>query len=226
MENGGTEDKESDWTHKRLVRRMADWLKHTKHMTVVIADLSTRNTETPDVIGWIGGAASVLIECKVSRADFLGDKKKSFRRHEEDGMGDKRYVAAPPSLIRHDELPDGWGLLEPHEYQGTKRTFIREIIAPQPKVASKRNECVVLMSALRRLEIATAVYVVAKDDIAAERAEQAERIRDQQMARANTACRLLSEKDAELQEVARRNAQANASERSGDSVERFVGGSE
>jgi len=143
----------SEWTHKKLVRRMATWLKNTKRMTVVMSELATRNSETPDVIGWISGAASTLIECKVSRADFLADKKKLFRRYEERGMGDKRYIAAPKGLLRAEEMPDGWGLLEVDHY-------VRESKIPELKEASKRNECVMLMSALRRLEISTAVYVV------------------------------------------------------------------
>lgn len=43
-----------DWTHKKLVHRMANWLKYQKKMTVVCAELTTRNSETPDVIGWVG----------------------------------------------------------------------------------------------------------------------------------------------------------------------------
>jgi len=153
----------SDWTHKKLVRRMAAWLKGSQRMTVVCAELTTRNSETPDVIGWVGGAASVLIECKVSRADFLADAKKHFRRYADMGMGDKRYMAAPPGIIRPDELPESWGLLEPTPYTGMKRDYIKTIVEAQHQEASKRNECVMLMSALRRLEISTAVYVVHDD---------------------------------------------------------------
>jgi len=148
-----------EWTHKQLVRRMAQWLKGTKRMTVVMSELATRNSETPDVIGWIGGAASILIECKVSRADFLADGKKFFRRWAERGMGDKRYVAAPDGLLTADEMPEGWGLLEVGR-------FVRVTKEAVPMTADKRNECVMLMSALRRLEITTAVYVVAEDDTA------------------------------------------------------------
>ena len=50
----------TEWTHKKLVRCIANWAKYTKRMTVVLAELSTHNSETPDVIGWIGGAASVV----------------------------------------------------------------------------------------------------------------------------------------------------------------------
>ena len=69
-------------THKALVRRLAKWLKYTKRMTVVMSELSTRNSETPDVMGWIGNAHSILIECKASRQDFLADKNKWFRKYE------------------------------------------------------------------------------------------------------------------------------------------------
>lgn len=148
-----------EWTHKQLVRRMAQWLKGTKRMTVVMSELTTRNSETPDVIGWIGGASSILIECKVSRADFLADGKKFFRRWSERGMGDKRYVAAPAGMLTADEMPDGWGLLEVDR-------FVRVNKEAACMTADKRNECAMLMSALRRLEIATAVYVVADDDTA------------------------------------------------------------
>lgn len=150
-------DDSGEWTHKALARRMASWLKYTKQNTVVIAELSTRNSETPDVIAWRDGARSILIECKVSRADFRADGGKWFRRHEEDGMGDMRYVAAPAGLLCADEMPERWGLLEV-----TKRQ-VRVTKEAEPMKAHKGRECVMLMSALRRLEIATAVYVVAEE---------------------------------------------------------------
>ena len=143
----------SEWTHNRLVRRMAQWLKGTKRMTIVCAELSTRNSETPDVIGWAGGAASILIECKVSRSDFVADRKKQFRKHAKLGMGDRRYIAAPKGMLRPGEMPDGWGLLEAD-------TWVRIVKEADFMEGNKRNECTMLMSALRRLEISSAVYVV------------------------------------------------------------------
>jgi hypothetical protein len=145
---------ETTMTHKQLVRRMAQWLKGTKRATVVMAELSTANSETPDVIGWMGGAHSTMIECKVSRADFWGDRNKWFRRDGEDGMGDRRFFAAPIGLLRIDEIPEGWGLLEV-DYRCVRMTKDADHVS-----ANKRRECIMLMSALRRLEIATAVYVV------------------------------------------------------------------
>jgi hypothetical protein len=147
-----------EWTHKKLVNRMANWLKNSKRYTVVFSELTTRNNETPDVIGWVGNAFSTLIECKVSVSDFRADKKKVFRRAAELGMGDFRYFAAPLGVIARTEIPDGWGLLEVGERS------VRESIAPTLMTSNKNAECVMLMSALRRLEISTAVYVVSEDE--------------------------------------------------------------
>ena len=68
-------------------------------------------------------------------------------------MGNHRYYAAPAGMIKPEELPEGWGLLEV-EPRGVKK-----IIDPEPKEANKQRECIMLMSALRRLEISTAVFV-------------------------------------------------------------------
>lgn len=148
-----------DWTHKSLVRRMAKWLEFGKRNLVVCAELSTRNTETPDVIGWLGGAFSTLIECKVTRADFLSDRDKVFRREEDRGMGDHRYFATPEGLLSPDEIPNGWGLLEVDDH------CVRQAKEPDRKHANKHAECVMLMSALRRLHLSTAVYVVHEGEV-------------------------------------------------------------
>jgi len=138
---------------------MASWLKNTKRHTIVISELSTKNGETPDIIGWLGHASSTLIECKVSRSDFLSDKKKWFRQRSYDGMGDMRYFAAPKGLLSVNEIPEGWGLLE---VDGNR--FVRKVKKAELLEANKNSECVMLMSALRRLKISTAVYVVQKED--------------------------------------------------------------
>jgi len=140
-------------THKQLCTRMSLWLKNVRRYTVVATELSTQANETPDVIGWHGMAESILIECKVSRADFIADKSKNFRQQEGYGMGDYRYYATPPGLILAGELPEGWGLLEVHDKQ------INTVKVAVHKTANKINECKMLMSILRRVEISTAVFV-------------------------------------------------------------------
>lgn len=141
-------------THKELVKRAQAWLANNQRCTIVLAELATRNTETPDAIGFhSSGGASILIECKATRADFLADKNKIFRREQERGMGDHRYFLVPAKLIKPDELPDAWGLLELHEKQ------VRVAREATYADANKNAEVVMLVSVLRRLELSTAVFV-------------------------------------------------------------------
>lgn len=74
------------------------------------------NGEIPDAIGWrpykYGRAGSVIVEAKISRSDFLADANKSHRIHPGKGMGSYRYYLAPAGIIKVDELPAKWGLIE------------------------------------------------------------------------------------------------------------------
>ncbi len=100
-------------THADLVKIAGRWLRNTAGCTVVLEELcaATGNGENPDAIGWYTGR-TMLVECKVSRSDFLADRKKRFRANPERGLGLYRYFMAPKGLIRVDELPARWGLLE------------------------------------------------------------------------------------------------------------------
>lgn len=138
--------------HKQLVTRMVSWLRNSMSYSVVVAERSTAAGETPDVLGF-RGATSLLIECKVSRADFMADRDKAWRAHAERGMGDIRYFAAPAGIVRPDELPANWGLLEVRDKQ------VRRITDAVQQPANKRSEVLFLVSAIRRLEIACTVFV-------------------------------------------------------------------
>jgi len=78
---------------------------------VVLYEFSTAADENPDVIGWAAGAGSVLIECKLSRSDFLRDAAKTARRNPRAGMGQRRYYLCPSNVIQVKDLPPKWGLL-------------------------------------------------------------------------------------------------------------------
>lgn len=82
-----------------------------KRADVVLPEFFTHNSELPDVIAF-KGAESTVIECKVSRSDFLKDRHKPFRINSTAGMGDRRYYCAPKGLIKPEELPMNWGLIE------------------------------------------------------------------------------------------------------------------
>lgn len=71
--------------------------------------------EIPDTIGFRCGVhneASVVVEAKVSRADFLADAGKPHRISPSEGVGLFRYYLAPAGVIKPDELPSRWGLIE------------------------------------------------------------------------------------------------------------------
>ena len=53
-----------------------------------------------------------MIETKITRYDFLADKNKKFRKDPSLGIGKYRYYACPKGLIKIEELPEKWGLIE------------------------------------------------------------------------------------------------------------------
>jgi hypothetical protein len=136
-------------THAKLVALAVRWLRRYR-CGVVLSEQALVSGEMPDAIGWKNPCHSVLVECKVSRADFLADRDKPFRRKPETGVGSERYYLAPRGLIRTGELPKGWGLLE---VRG------REIERAQPSAKNLRSEIGfqfemnLLLASLRRVEI-------------------------------------------------------------------------
>jgi hypothetical protein len=99
-------------THADLVERAARWLRNTKRCGVVLTECSN-GREIADAMGW-NMRQSLLVECKTSRADFLRDRHKPTRRIPELGCGNYRYYMTPRGLLRIEELPEKWGLLEIH----------------------------------------------------------------------------------------------------------------
>jgi len=137
--------------HAQMVRLAERWLRRRYRCGIVLSEQSCASGETPDVIGWKGSCRSVVIECKVSRADFFADQEKPFRKQPGSGMGCERFYLVPQGLIVPQELPHGWGLLE---CKG------REIImAVRPLRQSRRTEIGMkwemnlLLASLRRVEV-------------------------------------------------------------------------
>jgi len=147
---------ERQWSHQELIKKAIEWLQCSKKCTIVMRELVTRNSETPDCIGFYSsGHGTILIECKTTRADYLADKKKLFRRDTKLGVGSKRYFMVPSGLIAADEVPTRWGLIEVFD-SGRKR------IAKESGdfTANTHNEITMLVSVIRRLKISTAIFVV------------------------------------------------------------------
>lgn len=103
----------TNFTHSELVKIAYRWLVKTKRCGVAFRELKTycSNGECPDAIGFNGWSYSCLVEVKVSRADFLSDAKKKFRREPKNGMGTERFYMCPAGLIEIKDLPHGWGLI-------------------------------------------------------------------------------------------------------------------
>lgn len=108
------------WTHAALCELAVRWLQRSHSQgghgcRIAFKEVrSGYSGETPDAIGFRPGPhfmdGTVVVECKVSRADFLADSKKPHRKNTA-GLGRFRYYMAPLGLIDPAELPAGWGLL-------------------------------------------------------------------------------------------------------------------
>ena len=98
--------------HGQLIARAVEWLRSSYKCGIVLSEQYCATGEVPDVIAWRGFCKSVLVECKVSRSDFLADAAKPFRLKPEEGMGSQRFYMAPAGVIAPGDLPKHWGLLE------------------------------------------------------------------------------------------------------------------
>lgn len=111
---------------------------------VVVPELVSYTSETPDAIGWTS-ERSYVIECKCSRSDFMADQNKGHRVY---GAGSERLFLCEPGVIPPDRLPAGWGLLHCHPGRIT--------IEVTPERNPDRNlsaEMSMMYSLLRRVEV-------------------------------------------------------------------------
>jgi hypothetical protein len=93
----------------------------------------------------------VLVECKVSRADFLADAGKPFRMKPEEGMGSQRFYMVPSGMIRREELPRHWGLLE---LRGREvRLAVKPGRVDFRSQVGMMKEMNLLLASLRRVEV-------------------------------------------------------------------------
>lgn len=142
--------------HKELVWCAARLLSRWR-CSPVLTELVTCNQtgEVPDAIGWTSWC-SILMECKVSRRDFLKDKQKVFRCQMPDqGMGNWRFyfVTSNVAVSPEDMLP-GWGA-----YRITKAGLIEHVCGvkfssnaiPPFQSVNTRAELQMLRSKCRRL---------------------------------------------------------------------------
>lgn len=144
-------------THDGLVEAGRKWL--AARSPIVITEI-VGTSEEPDVFGLNAEVkcmrdgvccrtyGSTLLECKASRSDFRADAKKYFRREPWLGIGQNRYYLTPVGLIKPEELPDNWGLLE----TTGKRIKIIKMAKPFKEYNTK-NEMHIIISTFRRLRV-------------------------------------------------------------------------
>ncbi len=137
--------------HTRLVSHAVHWLRSHYKCGVILSEQYCATGEVPDVIAWKGFCRSVLVECKVTRADFLADAGKPFRLNPEEGMGCERYYLAPVGVIRREDLPKHWGLLELRNREVHMTVKPGRIDQRSPVALMK--EMNLLLVSLRRVEL-------------------------------------------------------------------------
>jgi hypothetical protein len=137
--------------HTQLVVTAVDWLRGQHRCGIILSEQYCVTGETPDAIGWKGACHSVVIECKVSRSDFLADATKPFRVRPEEGLGCERWYMARSGLITPDDLPKNWGLLE------ISGKSVRVAVKPSRKNLRTEigllKELNLLLASLRRVEL-------------------------------------------------------------------------
>jgi len=136
-------------THSQLVLKALQWLRSYR-CGVILSEQACASGEMPDAIGWKRACHSVLVECKISRGDFLADREKPFRQKSQLGMGCERFYLTPSGLVGATELPDGWGLLE---YRNRDINVVRPAAKNLRTATGFRYEMNLLLASLRRVEI-------------------------------------------------------------------------
>jgi len=136
-------------THAQLVEKAILWLR-SYGCGVILSEQACFSGEMPDAIGWKRACHSVLVECKISRSDFLADRDKPFRQKSNLGMGCERFYLTPAGLLDAVETPWGWGLLE---YRNRKISVERRAEDNLRTAIGFRREMNLLLASLRRVEV-------------------------------------------------------------------------
>lgn len=94
-------------THTELCKKTAE--RFVK--TMAIYESTMLLSEKPDVLNFDSSGRTWLYEIKMSRSDFLADRKKYCRNEHNLGrFGDYRYFVCNGDFIKPNEIPEGWGL--------------------------------------------------------------------------------------------------------------------
>lgn len=147
--------------HYQLCVEGAKWLKKRPYQgyKIIAVELVCIAAENPDVWG-TNGYDSTLIEVKTSRADFLRDRKKFFRQKqgEKYACGNLRYFLTPAGMVKPDEIPTSWGLLE---WDNGQINVVKEA---QNIPCQNHSELAILCSIMRREKVRTGIFNYRKNE--------------------------------------------------------------
>lgn len=100
------------WGHGELCEFIADYARKNMNAGLIFVEHKTSTVhQIPDVLIY-RPTCTIELEVKVQRGDFLSDKNKPHRKDPSKGVGDYRFYVAPRGIIKAEELPKHWGLLE------------------------------------------------------------------------------------------------------------------
>lgn len=139
--------KSKEITHAELVSVAHTWLE-TQGCSLILLEPDAFTQEKPDAIGWQKSGFSLVVECKVSKADFIKDKDKPFRKDLTRSLGSAKYFLTPKGLIGKNDIPKFWGLIEIDPSGKLKVIKFPEPVNPGTKTKIAVNELKFLVSFL------------------------------------------------------------------------------
>lgn len=113
---------ESKKLHDWIALKASKWIMGTCNCSVGAVNYSGSGIEVCDgyLVNYRG---TYLVEAKVSLIDFKKDAKKIFRINPEIGVGKYRFYACPKGLLKLEDLPEKWGLIEVNEKGHCRLSF-------------------------------------------------------------------------------------------------------
>ena len=144
-------------THTELCNLGARWLKlngliNWQKPKYVIVEIESVGISQPDIFGF-GCSYTQQIEVKVSRSDFLADKKKHHRKHPHLDVGQLRSYLCPSGIILLKDLPDNWGLIWIDD-----KGYFSVLKEPIPQDRNASDELKIIYSILRRIGIKSQIF--------------------------------------------------------------------
>jgi hypothetical protein len=143
-------------THNDLVKSAVRWLTGSQHCGVVLSEIASAAMENPDAIGW-QAHRSILVECKMSRSDFLAQRNKPCIRSNH-LVGNERYYLCERDVIRPEDVEGtDFGLLwiDGNHVRIRRKAEYRALSA-----AELQDERTMLVSALRRIKMREFLVIV------------------------------------------------------------------